>query len=82
MSRRRFVTALGSTAITVAPARAHAGTGATRALRLDKLRINEKLSLEYFAAGRYLLDALSADRHRTAALPPRLAQTLRNRCSA
>lgn len=60
-SRRRFVTALGATALTAAPAWAHAG--ATRALRLDNLHTNETLSVEYFAAGRYLPDALSAVNH-------------------
>jgi len=37
--------------------------GATRALRLDNLHTNETLSVEYFAAGRYLPDALSAVNH-------------------
>ena len=62
-SRRRFVTALGATALTVAPGWVHAGAGATRALRFDNLHTNEKLSVEYFAAGRYLPDALSAVNH-------------------
>ena len=62
-SRRRFVTALGASALTIAPVWVHAGTGPTRALRLDNLHTSEKLSVEYFAAGRYLPDALSAVNH-------------------
>ena len=62
-SRRRFVSALGASALTIAPVWVHAGSGPTRALRLDNLHTNEKLSVEYFAAGRYLPDALSAVNH-------------------
>ena len=62
-SRRRFVTALGATALTSAPVWAHAGADAPRALRFDNLHTNEKLSVEYFAAGRYLPDALAAVNH-------------------
>ena len=62
-SRRRFVTVLGATGLTVGAGWAHAGAGATRALRLDNLHTNEKLNVEYFAAGRYLPDALSAVNH-------------------
>ena len=62
-SRRRFVTALGAFALTIAPVWVHAGSGPTRALRLNNLHTNEKLSVEYFAAGRYLPDALSAVNH-------------------
>ena len=62
-SRRRFVTALGATALAIAPGWVHAGTGPTRALRFDNLHTNEKLSVEYFAAGGYLPDALSAVNH-------------------
>ena len=63
LSRRRFVTALGAARLTVTPGWAHAGAGAPRALRLDNLHTNEKLSVEYFAAGRYLPDALAAVNH-------------------
>ena len=62
-SRRRFVTAFGASAITLAPGWVQAGTGPPRALRFDNLHTNEKLSVEYFAAGRYLPDALSAVNH-------------------
>ena len=62
-SRRRFVTALAATALTVAPVWVQARTGPTRALRFDNLHTNEKLSVEYFVAGRYLPDALSAVNH-------------------
>ena len=62
-SRRRFVTALGASALTIAPVWVHAGSGPTRALRLNNLHTNEQLSVEYFAAGRYLPDALSAVNH-------------------
>ena len=59
-SRRRFVIALGASALTIAPGWVQAHTGPTRALRFDNLHTNEKLSVEYFAAGRYLPDAMSA----------------------
>ena len=62
-SRRRFVTALGASALTIAPGWVQARTGPTRALRFDNLHTNEKLSVEYFAAGRYLPDALLAVNH-------------------
>ena len=62
-SRRRFVTALGASALALTPGWVQARTGATRALRLDNLHTNEKLNVEYFAAGRYLPDALSAVNH-------------------
>ena len=62
-SRRRFVTALGASALAVAPGWVRAGTGPSRVLRLDNLHTNEKLSVEYFSAGRYLPDALSAVNH-------------------
>ena len=62
-SRRRFVTALGASALTIAPCWVRARTGPTRALRFDILHTNEKLSVEYFAAGGYLPDALSAVNH-------------------
>ena len=61
--RRRFVTALGASALTIAPIWVHAGVGPTRVLRFDNLHTNEKLSVEYFVAGRYLPDALSAVNH-------------------
>ena len=60
-SRRHFVKALGATALSVAPVWVHAG--AIRALRFDNLHTNEKLSVEYFAAGRYLPDALASVNH-------------------
>ena len=47
----------------MAPGRVQARTGATRALRFDSLHTNEKLSVEYFVAGAYLPDALSAVNH-------------------
>ena len=62
-SRRRFVIALGASALTIAPGWVQAHTSATRALRFDNLHTNEKLSVEYFAADRYLPDALSAVNH-------------------
>lgn len=62
-SRRRFVAALGATALAGASGWAQADAGASRALRFDNLHTNEKLSVEYFAAGRYLPDALSAVNH-------------------
>ena len=62
-SRRRFVTALGASVLTIAPGWVQARTGPTRALRFDNLHTNEKLSVEYFAAGGYLPDALSAVNH-------------------
>ena len=62
-SRRRFVSALGASALTVAHGWVQARAGATRALRFDNLHTNEKLSVEYFAAGGYLPDALSAVNH-------------------
>ena len=62
-SRRRLVLALGASALTIVPGWAQARTGPTRALRFDNLHTNEKLSVEYFAAGRYLPDALSAVNH-------------------
>ena len=62
-SRRRFVTTLGASALALAPGWVQARSGPSRALRLDNLHTNEKLSVEYFAAGRYLPDALSAVNH-------------------
>ena len=62
-SRRRFVTTLGASALMLAPGWVRAGAGPTRALRFDNLHTNEKLSVEYFAAGGYLPDALSAVNH-------------------
>jgi len=60
LSRRRFVTALGASALAIGPRWVQAGTGGTRALRFDNLQTGEKLNVEYFDAGRYLPDALSA----------------------
>ena len=64
-SRRRFVTALGASALLIAPGRvwAEAGSSSSRSLRFDNLHTNEKLSVEYFAAGRYLPDAMGAVNH-------------------
>ena len=62
-SRRHFVTAVGATALALAPAWVQARSSPTRALRFDNLHTNEKLSVEYFVAGRYLPDALSAVNH-------------------
>ena len=44
-SRRRFVTALGASALTIVPGWVQAGPGPTRALRFDNLHTNEKLSV-------------------------------------
>ena len=62
-SRRRFVTTLGASALILVPGWVRAGADPTRALRFDNLHTNEKLSVEYFAAGGYLPDALSAVNH-------------------
>ena len=62
-SRRRFITALGASALPITPGWVQAGTGLTRVLRFDNLHTNEKLSVEYFTAGHYLPDALSAVNH-------------------
>ena len=62
-SRRRFVTALGASVLVLAPGWVRAGIGETRALRFDNLHTNEKLSVEYFAGGDYLPDALLAVNH-------------------
>lgn len=63
-SRRHFLTTLGATALVAAPSWARASnSSATRALSLDNLHTGEKLTVEYFSAGRYLDDSLTAVNH-------------------
>lgn len=62
-SRRRFLTTLGASALVGAPSWARANSGAPRVLRLDNLHTGEKLAVEYFSAGRYLDDGLTAVNH-------------------
>jgi uncharacterized protein YcbK (DUF882 family) len=61
-SRRRFVTVLGAAACGLA-ARAAPAAAAPRALRFEHLHTGERLTVEYFAAGRYLDDARAAVDH-------------------
>ncbi len=58
LNRRRFVAALAA-----APAFAQARSGEARVLQFSHLHTGETLEVEYFAAGRYLPDALGAVNH-------------------
>jgi uncharacterized protein YcbK (DUF882 family) len=60
LSRRRFVSALGASALAGGSLRAEAVTPDTRALRFDNLHTGEKLVVEYFQAQRYVPEALVA----------------------
>lgn len=58
--RRRFVTTLGGMVLAGGVPRARAESASPRVLRFDNLHTGEKLEAEYFAAGRYLPDALAS----------------------
>lgn len=62
-ARRRFITTLAATGLGLAPFSSRASATETRFLRFDNLHTSEKLSVEYFVAGRYLDDGLSAINH-------------------
>ena len=62
-ARRRFITTLAATGLGLAPLSTRASATETRFLRFDNLHTSEKLSVEYFVAGRYLDDGLSAINH-------------------
>lgn len=57
LSRRRFVAALGATAL---PSVAAAAQDAPHVLRFEHLHTGEKLDVEYFSGGAYLPDALGS----------------------
>ena len=63
LSRRRFVCALGVSALAVGPLEAKASVAAPRALRFDNLHTGEKLAVEYFHGQRYDPAALAAINH-------------------
>jgi len=58
-SRRKFIRALAATPLAASPFMARAALAPVRELRFDNLHTAEKLTVEYFAAGRYQPDALS-----------------------
>lgn len=60
LSRRLFVSTLGTSALAFGPLRAQAASAAPRVLRFDNLHTGEKLVVEYFQSQRYLPDALAA----------------------
>jgi uncharacterized protein YcbK (DUF882 family) len=62
--RRRLVTALGASAFLTGPRLSHAASGvSSRSLRFENLHTGEKLAVEYFAAGRYVSEALTSVDH-------------------
>jgi len=62
--RRRLVTALGASAFLAGPGLSHAASiVTTRSLRFENLHTGEKLAVEYFAAGRYVSEALTSVDH-------------------
>ena len=62
--RRRLVTALGASAFLADPGLSHAASiVTTRSLRFENLHTGEKLAVEYFAAGRYVSEALTSVDH-------------------
>jgi uncharacterized protein YcbK (DUF882 family) len=61
VSRRVFLTALVAAVPAASATRVHAT--APRALTLNHLHTGERLTVEYFAGGRYLPDALQAVNH-------------------
>lgn len=62
LSRRRLVAALGAFPLALGPLAARAAAE-SRVLRFDHLHTGEKLSVEYFAGGAYLPDALGEVNH-------------------
>ncbi|MEW6705680.1 MAG: DUF882 domain-containing protein [Pseudomonadota bacterium] len=58
-TRRRFLSTLAATPLAASPFMAQAALAPARELRFDNLHTGEKLSVEYFAAGRYHEDALT-----------------------
>jgi uncharacterized protein YcbK (DUF882 family) len=64
MTRRQFVATLTAAApLVAASTRAIAATTPPRALNFLHLHTGERLSIEYFAGGRYLSDALTSVNH-------------------
>ncbi len=63
LSRRRFLTTLSAVPLAASPLVGHAALSPVRELRFDNLHTGERLSVEYFAAGRYLDDALGEINH-------------------
>lgn len=63
LHRRRFLTAAAAAPWLATPVASHAALAPARELRFDNLHTGERLTVEYFAGGRYLDDALAEVNH-------------------
>jgi uncharacterized protein YcbK (DUF882 family) len=63
IARRQFILGAGAALVSAPFSPALASLGDVRSLAFDNLHTGEKLSLEYWAQGQYLPDALSAVNH-------------------